>query len=232
MSEVRRVAEALRASEERFRTSVEALPDGLAVFSAIHDSTGAVADFRYEYINEAGCRMDQRSRETTVGHTLAELFPSWVTSGLLAEYARVAETGEPLAREDIDYEDVYGGRRVARAFDIRVMKLGDGIVASWRDVAERRRAEETMISQAAQLRRNAAELEDRVQQRTADLLRSNQELEGFSYSVAHDLRTPLRGISGFAEALAEDYGDRLDETAPRVLRARPGRLRAHGHPDR
>ncbi len=69
-----------------------------------------------------------------------------------------------------------------------------------------------MTSQAAQLRCNAAELEDRVQQRTADLLRSNQELAGFSYSVAHDLRTPLRGISGFAEALADDYGDRLDET--------------------
>ncbi|MGP0021897.1 MAG: PAS domain-containing protein [Streptosporangiaceae bacterium] len=212
VSEAKRAHEALRASEERFRTSVEALQDGFAVFSAIHDSTGAIADFRYEYINGAGCRMEQRSRETTVGHTLAELFPSWVTSGLLAAYARVAETGEPLAREVVGYEDADGGRRVARAFDIRVVKLGDGVVASWRDVAERRRAEETMTSQAAQLRCNAAELEDRVQQRTADLLRSNQELAGFSYSVAHDLRTPLRGISGFAEALADDYGDRLDET--------------------
>ena len=162
VSEARQAQEALRASEERFRTSVEALPDGFAVFSAIHDSTGAVADFRYEYINDAGCRMDQRSREDTVGHTIAELFPATVTSGILAEYARVAETGEPLAREDTDYEDVYGGRQVARAFDIRIMKLGDGIVATWRDVAERRRADETMASQAAALRRSQAELEDRV----------------------------------------------------------------------
>ena len=56
-----------------------------------------------------------------------------------------------------------------------------------------------------------ASLEQRVQQRTIHLERANKHLEGFAYSAAHDLRTPLRGISGFAEALAEDYGDRLDE---------------------
>jgi hypothetical protein len=51
-----------------------------------------------------------------------------------------------------------------------------------------------------------------VAQRTADLVRANQNLEAFTYSVSHDLRSPLRALSGFSDALAEEYGDRLDET--------------------
>jgi signal transduction histidine kinase len=57
-----------------------------------------------------------------------------------------------------------------------------------------------------------ANLEQQVRQRTIHLKRANKNLEAFAYSVAHDLRTPLRGISGFAAALTDDYGDRLDET--------------------
>ncbi|HEY0190494.1 MAG TPA: ATP-binding protein [Kofleriaceae bacterium] len=46
---------------------------------------------------------------------------------------------------------------------------------------------------------------------------ANRELESFSYSVAHDLRTPLRAIDGFSQALVEDYGDRLDVEGRRYL---------------
>ncbi len=46
---------------------------------------------------------------------------------------------------------------------------------------------------------------------------SNKELEAFSYSVSHDLRTPLRSIDGFSNALLEDYQDKLDDTATSYL---------------
>jgi PAS domain S-box-containing protein len=64
----------------------------------------------------------------------------------------------------------------------------------------------------AEIRALNAGLETRVQQRTADMERANKNLEAFTYSVSHDLRAPLRGLSGFTAVLLEDYGDHLDET--------------------
>jgi signal transduction histidine kinase len=64
-----------------------------------------------------------------------------------------------------------------------------------------------------ELQKSHDELEQRVQERTRELLVANRELEVFSYSVSHDLRGPLDTLNGFAYVLLKQYGGGLDEQA-------------------
>lgn len=79
------------------------------------------------------------------------------------------------------------------------------------------------IESVRALARLNQQLEQKVEERTAQLTQINTELEAFCYSISHDLRAPLRAIRGFTEALAEDYGAQLDEAALRYL----GRIRTN-----
>ncbi|PTL82070.1 PAS domain S-box protein [Vitiosangium sp. GDMCC 1.1324] len=86
-----------------------------------------------------------------------------------------------------------------------------GALAMVTDITQRRAAEE-------QVRQLNAQLEQRIAERTAQLEFSNRELEAFAYSVAHDLRAPLRSISNFTLALTEDCSAQLDDTGQDYLK--------------
>jgi signal transduction histidine kinase len=86
------------------------------------------------------------------------------------------------------------------------------------EIAERTRAEEAQKQAEKEIIKINQELEQRVTARTAELEALNRELEAFSYTVSHDLKTPLRSIRGFAQAIAEDYSDKLDDAGRDYLR--------------
>lgn len=139
-------------SEERVRTCLETLLDGFAIFSSVRSASGEIEDFRFDYINEAGCRLNQRPREETLGRRMLELFPAH-EGELFMAYRQVVETGEPLAREALFYEDTYGaGQRLNRAYDLRAVKLGDGLAVTWRDTTERCRTEAALREQEFRFR--------------------------------------------------------------------------------
>jgi two-component system, cell cycle sensor histidine kinase and response regulator CckA len=85
-----------------------------------------------------------------------------------------------------------------------------GIVIVFRDARERKRHEQELL-------RLNSELDEQVQRRTAQLQAANSELASFSYSIAHDLRAPLRAVNAFASLLVQEHGKALDAEGQRLL---------------
>jgi PAS domain S-box-containing protein len=108
----------------------------------------------------------------------------------------------------------HDGSRVEVQVSLHVVKDDSGHplcrMASFIDITDRKRAESDVL----QLN---AELERRVQERTAELQEVNADLETFSYSVAHDLKSPLRGIDGYSRLLLLNHASQLDEEGRKFL---------------
>jgi len=85
------------------------------------------------------------------------------------------------------------------------------------NIREREQMDIALREQQDALQQAHDELEIRVRERTAELAQANEELQAFTYSVSHDLRTPLRHISGYADILAEETAPRLDPDARKHL---------------
>ena len=104
------------------------------------------------------------------------------------------------------------GRRMAALCRWVLDRGTKSILTSYTDITERKQVEEALRQAQSQLADRAKQLEGLVTVRTSELTTTNQQLETFAYSIAHDLRAPLRSMQGFSAMLVEEAGAALNET--------------------
>jgi PAS domain S-box-containing protein len=191
----KRAEQALRESEARYRTITEAMP---------HLVWSAGADGALDYINGKWTEYTGLSLSQSREH-------GWMQALHRDDDARVAAVwrdaiaSQAVFNCDFRLRRQDGAYRWFKSWGVP-LRNDQGQVVNWfgacTDIDDAVKAREVLT-------RDRDELERTVRERTAKLQEMVAELEAFSYSIAHDLRGPLRAMQGFADAVLEDYGDRV-----------------------
>ncbi len=191
----KRAEQALQRSESTLRSIFRVAPIGI----------GLVLERKLLQVNERICEMLGYAPGELPGKNARVLYPSDKDYEYVGreKYRQIRERGTGTVetrwqRKDGTIIDVLLSSTPLDPDDITA-----NITFTALDITERVRA-------AREIHKLNEELEQRVLERTAELRAANKELETFAYSVSHDLRAPLNRINGFSQALATDYGERLD----------------------
>lgn len=209
----------LKESEEKFAKAFHTAPTIMVITS--------MAEGRYLEVNEAFENALGWRREEVLGRASREM-GIWVDQEQRDEIMGTLERGEKVLNRDVILRKKQGetieGLYSAVGIELDNRKCLLGIV---RDVTARRRAEREVKLLNAELTQRAQMLEDTngelevtVEQLEAvnqELETANKELEAFSYTVSHDLRSPLTNINGAAQVIQELFGRGLDPQCGRLV---------------
>jgi PAS domain S-box-containing protein len=191
---IRDVTDRKRADELRFQLA--------AIVDSSDDAiVGKTLDGVIVSWNKGAERIFGYAAGETIGKPIAMLLPPGRIGEepAIMERLKSGERVEPFetVRRRKDGHDLDVSVTISPIHDARGNVVGASKVA--RDISDRKRAEAALARA-----KEAAET-------------ASREFEAFSYSVAHDLRAPLRGIDGYSHALLEDYSDKLDAEGRRYL---------------
>jgi PAS domain S-box-containing protein len=218
--EVRRQRQ--QAEEER-RISEEKL------FKAFQNSPDAInltrfSDGVYLEVNEGAEKLSGYSAAELLGKSTLEL-NIWADPQQRVRLNQKLLNAGKLENEEVNVRN-RSGQIIPSSISARVITInGEACVITFtRDISEQKRIEEEIRRQNRELQaaseliqQHAAELEERVADRTAELRAINQELEAFTSTIAHDLRAPLRAIRNYSQILLEDNAEQLDTDGQNFL---------------
>jgi PAS domain S-box-containing protein len=187
----------LQKAEQKFRSLLEAAPDAMVMCR----QSGEVV-----LVNSRTESLFGYSRSDLLGNDIHLLVPDWEYQIRLVPDEDISKARSSGERELHAVRSDGTGFPVEISFSPLQTEEGILITSAIRDITDRRRAEE-------QIRELNTYLENRVLERTEELLRSNDELAQFAYAASHDLQEPLRTISIYTELLVKRYRGRFEGDA-------------------
>lgn len=120
--------------QDRFQRVLDAMLDDVALGVAVRDDGGAIVDFRLAYVNDRTVDGAGRRSAELTGASVLELYPQWRSSGLFDRFRAVVETGVPYVDDALHYTDEVDGVTIEGWWRVAVVRLGDGYLATSRDV--------------------------------------------------------------------------------------------------